>query len=40
MDDYIYIEQLIKNCVKSSNKDSKECLLFHSEFKKFFSLNF
>jgi len=39
MDDYTYLENLVEECVKSNNKDSKECLLFHSEFKKVFNVD-
>ena len=39
MDDYAHLENLVEECVKSNNKDSKECLLFHSEFKKVFNVN-
>jgi len=39
MDDYTYLEDLVRNCIKTNNKNSKECTLFHSEFKKVFSVN-
>jgi hypothetical protein len=39
MDDYRYLEVLVRNCIKTNNKNSKECKLFHSEFKKVFSVN-
>lgn len=39
MDDYTYLEVLIRNCIKTNNKNSKECSLFHSEFKKAFNVD-
>ena len=39
MDDYTYLEVLVRNCIKTNNKNSKECSLFHSEFKKAFNIN-
>ncbi len=39
MVDYTYLEVLVRKCVKSNNKHSKECLLFHSEFKKVFNVD-
>jgi hypothetical protein len=39
MDDYTYLEDLVRNCIKTNNKNSKECTLFHSEFKKVFNVD-
>ena len=38
MNDYTYLEVLVRNCIKTNNKNSKECSLFHSEFKKAFNI--